>query len=317
MTGHPSNHPGDRRTGSMTSGLFTVKIFAVDGSGHPRTPAPEIRIPDVEPRVPKREIPERIDGRLAVAASTPSNETADPGRERDAVGDHRTTRSQVLSRRDFQALQARTPRALTAVSLADERHRWERDLHDGVQNELVALIIKLALVQEDTETPPALVEVLAGLEARAQAALDSVRNIARGIYPPLLADFGLERALRAQVARAAVDVSLEGTAPRSTEAAEQAVYFASSEAIQNAAKYAGCGTRVTLELRHHHGSLTVRIADDGRGLDPAGTSNGAGLQNIRDRIEPLGGLFRIASSPGHGTILTISLPWPAAAGRPR
>jgi signal transduction histidine kinase len=250
---------------------------------------------------------------VAVEASTRRSKLADPRGERDAVGDHRAMRSLVLSRRDFQAVQARPPRALTAVSLAEERRRWERDLHDGVQNELVALILKLALAQEDAVTPPALVEMLAGLEARAQAALDSVRNIARGIYPPLLADFGLEKALRVQSARAAVDVSLEGTAPRSTEEAEEAVYFACSEAIQNAAKYAGCGARVTLRLRHDHGSLAVRIADDGRGLDPAATCNGAGLQNILDRIEPLGGTLRIASSPGHGTVLTISLPWLAAA----
>ena len=139
--------------------------------------------------------------------------------------------------------------------------------------------------------------MLAGLEARAQTALDSVRDIARGIYPPLLADFGLEKALRAQAARAAVDVRVEGTAPRSTEAAEEAVYFACSEAIQNAAKYAGRGTRVTLRLRHHHGSLAVRIADDGRGFDPAHTPEGAGVQNIRDRIEALGGTFRSLPAP--------------------
>ena len=261
----------------------------------------------------KPKIAERIDGRLAFEAGTRSSKIADPRGERYAIGDHRTVRSLALPRRDFQAAQGRPPRAPTAVCLADERRRWERDLHDGVQNELVALILKLALAQEDAVTPPAVVEMLAGLEARAQAALDSVRDIARGIYPPLLADFGLEKALRAQASRAAVDVRVEGTAPRSTEEAEAAVYFACSEAIQNAAKYAGGGTRVTLRLRHDHGSLTVRIADDGRGFDPAHTPEGAGLQNIRDRIEALGGTFRIASSPGHGTILTISLPWPTAA----
>lgn len=106
-------------------------------------------------------------------------------------------------------------------------------MHDGVQSELVALIVELALARQDPETPPAFVETLAGLEARAQAALDSVRNIVRGIYPPLLATFGLAKALRAHAVRAPVDVSLEGGAPRGTDAAEQAVYFACSEAIQN------------------------------------------------------------------------------------
>jgi len=104
-----------------------------------------------------------------------------------------------------------------------------------------------------------------------------------------------------------------GSVPRGTDAAEEAVYFACSEAIQNAAKYAGRAAQVTLRLRHEQGSLAVRIADDGRGFDPAHTPERAGLQNIRDRIEDLGGTFEVASSPGQGTILTISLPWPTAA----
>ena len=148
--------------------------------------------------------------------------------------------------------------------------------------------------------------MLAGLEARAQAALDSVRNVARGIYPALLADFGLAEALRSQAMRAVVDVRLMGSAPRGTEAAEEAVYFACSEAIQNAAKYAGGAAQVTLRLRHDQGSLGVLVADDGRGFEPAQTPEGAGARNIRDRIEP-----RLRSP--HGTVLSISLPWPAAA----
>ena len=159
----------------------------------------------------KREIAERIDGQLAVEASAPSHQIADERGEREAASDRRAVRSLVPSIGGFQPMQAPRPaRAPTAVPLADERRRLERDLHDGVQNELVALIVKLALAQQDAETPPALVEMLAGLEARAQAALDSVRNIARGIYPPPLADFGLAKALRAQAARAAVDVRLKG-----------------------------------------------------------------------------------------------------------
>lgn len=89
-------------------------------------------------------------------------------------------------------------------------------------------------------------------------------NIVRGIYPPPLATLSLAKALRAQAARAPVDVSLEGSAPRGTDPTEEAVYFACSEAIQNAAKYDGSGTQATLRLRHDRGSLAVLIADDGR-----------------------------------------------------
>jgi signal transduction histidine kinase len=249
--------------------------------------------------VAKREIAERRNGHAA-------------------AGERRALRSLVLSIGDSRPPEARRPpRAPAGVPFTAELRRLERDLHDGVQNELVALIVNLAVAQEDPETPPALVEMLAGLEARAQGALDSVRNIARGIYPPLLAGFGLETALRAQAARAPVDVRLIGSAPRGTEAVEEAVYFACSEAIQNAAKYAGRGTQVTLRLQHDGGSLAVRIADDGRGFDPAHTSEGAGLQNIRERIADLCGTFEVASSPGHGTVVTISLPWPAAADERR
>ncbi len=266
----------------------------------------------------KSKIAEPTDAQLAIAASTPSHQLAGAHAEHEAASQHRALRSLVLSISDSEPIQTRRPpRAPAPVPLADDRRRLERDLHDGVQNELVALIVTLALAQEDPKTPPPLVETLAGLEARAQAALDSVRNIARGIYPPLLADFGLANALRAQAARAAVDVGLIGSAPRGTAAAEEAVYFACSEAIQNAAKYAGRGTRVALRLHYDRGSLAVRVADDGRGFDPAHTPTGAGLQNIRDRIEDLGGTFNLASRPGHGTAVIISLPWPAPADRRR
>lgn len=212
---------------------------------------------------------------------------------------------------------ARTAPTPLAASWATERRRLERDLHDGVQNELVALIVKLALVQQDPRTPPALAHDLAGLEARAQSALDSVRDIVRGIYPPLLSDFGLETALRSQAARSPIRVSVAGTAPRSIKAGEEAVYFVCSEAIQNATKHAGRTAKVNLRLHYRNGALVVRIADDGRGFDPARTSTGAGLQNIRERIGAVGGVLEVASRLGRGTVLTLSLPWPAPAGGAR
>ena len=102
----------------------------------------------------------------------------------------------------------RPARARNFLAREDERRRLERDRHDGVQNELVALIVKLRLVEEDRDTPPALAGTLAALGARAEAAPESVREVARGVYPPLLAAFGIGQALRAQAARASVDVSI-------------------------------------------------------------------------------------------------------------
>ena len=202
-------------------------------------------------------------------------------------------------------------RAQAAIGRVDERRHLARDLHDGVQNDLVGLIVNLALAQQDAQTPPPLAATLAALEARAQAVLDAVRDIARGIDPPLLADFGLARALRAQAARAAIRVSLLGTAPRSTPENEHAVYFCCLEAIQNAAKHAGPTAQLTLRLHHHDRTLTAQIADNGRGFDPTHTPAGAGLASIHERIHHLGGAFDLASEHGCGTVLTISLHWPA------
>ena len=165
-----------------------------------------------------------------------------------------------------------------ALARANERQRLARDLHDGVQTELASL-----------------------------------REIACDIYPLPLTKLGLSEALRALAARAPIKVSVAGTAPRTTNEAEAAMYFCCSEAIQNAAKHAGRSAQVKLGLHHHHGRLAARIADDGRGFDPAQTPDGAGLRNIRERVQALNGTLRLTSTPGHGTVLTISLPWPAAA----
>ena len=203
-------------------------------------------------------------------------------------------------------------------SRRDERRRLERDLHDGVHNELVSLIVKLQLAEEHHHTPPELAGTLSALAAHAEAALDSVREIAHGIDPSSLAAFGVERVIRAQAARASMNVRLERTAPRSNQEAEAAGYFSCLETIQNAAKHAGHAAKhaghaahVTLQLHHEHGTLAVRIQDDEIGSDPADAETGAGLRNIRERIGTLGGTVTITSNPGHGTVVAIALPWPA------
>ena len=103
---------------------------------------------------------------------------------------------------------------------------------------------------------------------------------------------------------------LEGTAPRSTDEAEAAVYFSCPEAIQNVAKHAGRAAHATLRLHHDRGMLAVCIQDDGRGFDTAHAEDRTGLRNIRDRIQTLGGTVELDSNPGRGTVLTLSLPWP-------
>ena len=233
------------------------------------------------------------------------------GEVKQLRAERRHLRSRVAGASNLQQVQASRPaRARTFLAGDDERRRLERDLHDGVQNELVALIVKLRLAEQDRDTSPCLADTLSALGARAQAVLDSVRQIACGIHPPVLADFGVAEALRAQAGRASIHVSLAGTAPRSSEEAEAAVYFSCLEAIQNIAKHAGHTAHARLRLHHEHRALAVRLEDDGHGFDPAHTPDGAGLRNIHDRIQTLGGTVKLTSRPGRGTVLTISLPWP-------
>ena len=203
-----------------------------------------------------------------------------------------------------------SPRAAPGTISDDERRRLGCDLHDGVQTDLISLMVQLRAAEEDPGTPPALAATLAVLGTRVQAALHSVREIAHGIYPPSLADFGLPEAVRGQAARASMNVRVAGTAPRSTEKAEAAVYFASLETIQNAAKHAGRDAEVTVALHEDRGTLTARIEDNGRGFDQACTPEGAALRNIRDRISAARGTVKLASRPGHGTVVTLTLPWP-------
>ena len=192
----------------------------------------------------------------------------------------------------------------TYRSSDDERRRPERDLHDGVQNEIVALIVKHQHAAEDRDTPPELAGTLSGLAARAEAALDAVREIAHGIYRSALAAFGVERALRARVRPASMEVSVLGTRPRGTDDAEVAAYFPCSEAIENVAEHTGRAAPATLRLNHDRRILAVCIQDDGRGFDPAHTEERTGLRSIRERIETLGGTVELNSNPGRGTVLT-------------
>jgi signal transduction histidine kinase len=196
------------------------------------------------------------------------------------------------------------------VAAADEaRRRLERNLHDGAQQRLVALRITLGLARQVAgSSPQEADELLAQTEQEAQDALEELRDLARGIYPPLLADLGLAAALEAQARKAALPVTVE--APdlgRYSQDVEAAVYFCVLEALQNAAKYAQAHqARVT--LGHDGRALTFTVGDDGRGVDQAATPMGTGVQGMADRLAALGGTLRVTSAPGHGTQVTGRVP---------
>ena len=172
----------------------------------------------------------------------------------------------------------------------EERRKLERNLHDGAQQQLVALSVKARLAQQLAERDPARVEqMLEQIQADTSDALETLRDLARGIYPPLLADQGLVAALEAQARKAAVPTSVEGDGiGRFGQDVEAAVYFSCLEALQNVAKYAEA-SRATIALSNGDGSLSFTVTDDGAGFDAAQTSYGTGLQGIADRLAALGG----------------------------
>lgn len=169
----------------------------------------------------------------------------------------------------------------------DERQRIERNLHDGAQQQLVALSVGLAVLDAAADDPGQVRELVGQLRDGLHAASDDLRALARGIYPPLLADRGLAAALRAQADRAPtpVHVNADGVG-RLTREAEATVYFCVLEALQNVAKYAAASL-ATVELRQAGGRLTFRVTDDGAGFDLAGPVTGSGLQGMRDRLAAL------------------------------
>jgi signal transduction histidine kinase len=192
----------------------------------------------------------------------------------------------------------------------EERRRLERNIHDGAQQQLVALTVKSRLARSLTQRDPVkAAEMLEQIEAETQEALEDLRDLARGIYPPLLADEGLAVALEAQARKSrplpvSVDAGGIGRLPQEVEAA---VYFSALEALQNTAKHASA-SRATLKLRRSNGSLSFTLADDGVGFDMSATGFGTGLQGIADRLGALDGRLEVTSSPGSGTVVVGRVP---------
>jgi signal transduction histidine kinase len=199
-------------------------------------------------------------------------------------------------------LQASRLRIVTAQD--EQRRRIERDIHDGAQQQLLAIADTLAVAQslagQDEDRERVLV---AQLKAETSGALETLRELARGIYPPLLADQGLAAAVSAHAGKALgpVEVSTDGVG-RYPANLETAVYFCCVEALQNAARHAP-GSAVRVSLAEDDGQVVFSITDDGPGFDPATAPAGSGLRNMGDRLAALGGSCQVDSSPGRGTMI--------------
>jgi signal transduction histidine kinase len=194
-----------------------------------------------------------------------------------------------------------------AVEAAETQlRRIERDLHDGAQARLVALGMNIGLAEQQLEKDPEKAqEHLAEARKAAGAALQELRDLARGIHPPILADRGLDAAIRALAAHAAVPVSVDvELAERPPAAVETAAYFVAAESLANALKHAQA-SRIDIDVHKRDDALVVRVLDDGRG---GVSEDGGGLHGLRQRVEALDGSLRIASPEGGPTVIEAVLP---------
>jgi signal transduction histidine kinase len=292
--------------------LIPAASSPAEGAVPSAIPEPSEELPPLEQAV--QSYPVLHQGELlgAIALEMPANDPMTPAK-RQLVQDLASQAGLVLRNvRLIEELRASRRRIVTAQ---DERaKKLERNIHDGAQQRLVALAVKLRLAEQVTDRDPKkAAEMLAQLQVDTTETLEELRDLARGIYPPLLADRGLAEALEAQARKSPLPVTVESEgAGRYPQEIEAAVYFSCLEALQNVAKYANAAS-VHLRLADRDGQLVFEVEDDGAGFDRAATRHGSGLQGMADRLEALGGTLEIRSSPGGGT--TVIGRVPANAGR--
>jgi signal transduction histidine kinase len=215
-------------------------------------------------------------------------------------------------RRERLEIEGREGRRRLIDAAEGERRRIERNIHDGAQQQLVAISVKIGLAKTlVARDPDGAVALLADLQTEAQDALDSLREMTRGTYPPVLADEGLVAAIEVKARRAPFDVAVEGNdLGRFPKEIETAVYYCCLEALQNASKYARA-SRATVSLRCVGGEISFTVADDGEGFDPQTAKRGVGLRSMTERLEALGGAIEVRSAPGSGTTVAGRLPAPS------
>ncbi len=255
----------------------------------------------------------------ALTLAKPRNESLTPTEDKllqDLASQAGLVLRNVRLTTELQAnvVELRASRRRLVEAQDEERRKIERNLHDGAQQQLVALTVQLGLLERMAEDPDRVRQMASQLQDSLHDALDDLRDLARGIYPPLLADKGLAVALEAQGRKAAVPTTVEpdgvGRYPREVESA---VYFCALEAMQNVAKYAHANS-VVVRLSEREGRVVFEIQDDGSGFDAAATTYGTGLQGMADRLDAIGGTLDVRSTPGAGTLVRgeIMLPEPGA-----
>jgi len=210
-----------------------------------------------------------------------------------------------------QADELRASRARIVEAGDAQRRSIERDLHDGAQQHLVALAVNVNLARQLADSKPDTTkEMLEQIGHDLQDAVQELRNLAHGIYPPLLMDRGLREALSAAAGRAALPTAVDADGiGRYSQAVEAAVYFCCLEALQNAAKHAGEGAEARINVREEAGALLFAVSDNGAGFDlQSGAQRGHGFVNMSDRVGAIGGTITVESAPGQGTTIRGRIP---------
>lgn len=212
---------------------------------------------------------------------------------------------------DAQARELAASRTRIVQAAEAERRRIERDIHDGVQQQIVALMAALALARTQLGIDPAQADAtLSSLEDLVRQTHVDVRELARGIHPAVLSDRGLEEAVEARLARLPIGVTIESDPSIRdvclAQEVEGAAYFFISEGLTNVMKHATTD-EATVRLHTSEGQLHVEVADEGRGYEP-GAAAPSGLSGLKDRLEALGGSLEVVTRPGEGTRLIGHLP---------
>jgi signal transduction histidine kinase len=286
--------------------LVCEAAWPPDGEHPPPTP----HRGDGDPVIPVagRVVPVRHQGELlgAVALAKAPGDLITPGDDK-LLADVASQAGLVLRNvRLVEELRASRQRIVAAQD--EERRRLERDIHDGAQQELVALAlgIRMAETRLGGATNPKLAEALERTDQELKETLSELRELARGIHPAILTERGLEPALRMLVERSPVPVDVESSLnSRLPPTVEATAYFVVAEALQNVAKYSGASV-ATVRVDASASELRVEVSDDGVG--GADASRGSGLRGLMDRVAAVDGVLDVESAPGRGTRLTCRIP---------